>query len=175
MPPPFSLSVDIKKLKTPPHSFLPAEQGNKLATSSLCVPCHRSLSTSLPHTAARFSIYPPGRQAHGAAAEHGGPTQSTPSFPIGSSFPNGAQAPDSTFFNSIRCRCARLEVMCLCVWCGHAELRPEQTPGAEQAICGSRRLGLGMARSTTGGGAWIRGGRGWISPSLVGSRCHHSS
>jgi hypothetical protein len=44
MPPPFSPSVDIKKLKTPPHSFLPAEQGNNLATSSLCVPCHRSLS-----------------------------------------------------------------------------------------------------------------------------------
>jgi hypothetical protein len=38
MPPPFSLSIDIKKIKTPPHSFLPTEQGNKPATSSLCGP-----------------------------------------------------------------------------------------------------------------------------------------
>jgi hypothetical protein len=33
MPPPFSLSIDTKKIKTPPHSFLPTEQGNKPATT----------------------------------------------------------------------------------------------------------------------------------------------
>jgi hypothetical protein len=53
----------------------------------------------------------------------------------------------------------------LCTWCGHVELGPKQTAGAEQAACVSRRLGLGMVRSTTAGGAMMRSGHGWISHS----------
>jgi hypothetical protein len=80
---------------------LPTEQASNFLPLCAMPLLSLSLSLSSPHTAAWFSVHSSGRRAHGAAVEHGGSTHDAPSFLAGSSFPNGARAPDSTFFNPV--------------------------------------------------------------------------
>jgi hypothetical protein len=114
------------------------------------VPCHRSLflSASFPHAATRFSIYSPGRWAHGATAEHGEPTHGATFFPGRLLLPpteRGHPTPPSLNLVVVApgWRVGVVRMVCPC-----------------RARTGAARLRLGKVRSTTAGGARIRGGRG---------------
>jgi hypothetical protein len=84
-----------------PRSFSPTKQGSKPVASCLFVPCHCSLSVSFPHAAAQFSVYSSGRRAMEQLSSMVGQPTARPSFQAVSSFPNGARAPNSTFFNLV--------------------------------------------------------------------------